>query len=96
MQEGFIHPLAADYRSRLGSSPRPTTNKYNMQSPCKKICKIENDICLGCNRTLYEVVAWPRLTDEQRHNIMETLDDPGRIPYQPKQTRSVRPNRANG
>jgi predicted Fe-S protein YdhL (DUF1289 family) len=50
-----------------------------MQSPCKKLCRIEDDVCIGCNRTLYEVAAWSRLTDEERLRIMGTLDNPNRI-----------------
>jgi len=50
-----------------------------MKSPCRKICKIVDDVCIGCNRTLYEVAAWSRLTNDQRQAIMETLDNPRRI-----------------
>jgi predicted Fe-S protein YdhL (DUF1289 family) len=50
-----------------------------MISPCKQICQINNGICAGCNRTLYEVAAWSRLTDDQRAAIMLTLPDIDRV-----------------
>jgi predicted Fe-S protein YdhL (DUF1289 family) len=50
-----------------------------MQSPCKQLCRIEDQVCVGCNRTLYEVAAWSRLTDEERTHIMSTLNHPNRV-----------------
>ena len=42
-----------------------------MMTPCKNICKIRNDVCIGCNRTLDEIKNWSNFTDEQRNNIMK-------------------------
>jgi predicted Fe-S protein YdhL (DUF1289 family) len=50
-----------------------------MLSPCKQICQIENNLCVGCNRTLYEIAIWSRATDEQRQSIMDTLHEPDRV-----------------
>jgi predicted Fe-S protein YdhL (DUF1289 family) len=50
-----------------------------MRTPCKQICQIEEGICVGCNRTLYEVAAWSRLSDDERSRIMETLHEPNRV-----------------
>ena len=66
-----------------------------MRTPCKNICRIEDEQCTGCNRTLYEIAAWSRLTDADRDRIMETLDNPRRVQdglaYQnPKRRRSRR------
>lgn len=44
-----------------------------IKSPCIKVCKISNDICIGCYRTIDEIVSWSLLTDEQREDIMESL-----------------------
>jgi len=50
-----------------------------MKSPCKQICRIEDNVCVGCNRTLYEIAMWSRLTDVERDVIMSTLDKPRRV-----------------
>lgn len=54
-------------------------------------------MCVGCNRSLYEVAAWSRLTDEQRSYIMNTLNDPERHTngksYKPERKRSSRARR---
>ena len=44
-----------------------------MESPCNKICKLEQGICIGCGRTIQEIVDWVKYTDEQRQKIMESL-----------------------
>jgi hypothetical protein len=46
-----------------------------MQSPCEKICVMENGYCLGCNRTQEEIANWSNYTDDERESIMEQLFD---------------------
>lgn len=41
-----------------------------MQSPCVKICKLKNNICIGCKRTLSEIKNWSSKSDEERNKIM--------------------------
>jgi len=44
-----------------------------MRTPCIKICKIKEDICIGCGRTLDQIRDWSIFTDEKRDTIMEEL-----------------------
>ncbi|HEX2648690.1 MAG TPA: DUF1289 domain-containing protein [Burkholderiales bacterium] len=46
-----------------------------MISPCTKVCVMdgENRYCLGCKRTLDEIVRWSRMTDEERAGVMAKL-----------------------
>jgi predicted Fe-S protein YdhL (DUF1289 family) len=46
-------------------------------TPCIKICVIdgESGLCMGCHRTLPEVAAWTKFTDDQRADIMAALPD---------------------
>lgn len=44
-----------------------------MESPCNKICKLEQGICIGCGRSIKEIVDWVKYTDEERKKIMERL-----------------------
>ena len=42
-------------------------------SPCLNVCKIKNNICVGCFRTLEEISVWGSVSDEKRTEIMESL-----------------------
>ncbi|MGZ9898136.1 DUF1289 domain-containing protein [Shewanella gaetbuli] len=43
-------------------------------SPCIRHCCLdENDVCLGCRRTLEEILAWHHMTDEQKMKIIKQL-----------------------
>lgn len=47
-------------------------------SPCINICKMHpaSGLCVGCLRTMDEIITWGSLTDRQRCAIMDSL--PGR------------------
>ncbi|WP_394135347.1 cysteine-rich CWC family protein [Aliivibrio fischeri] len=45
-----------------------------MKSPCRAACKNEGGICIGCKRTMKEVLEWRDLGDEGRGNIMGILN----------------------
>ena len=44
-----------------------------MESPCVAVCKLEKNICIGCNRTVEEITSWSRMTDEQREVVMKRI-----------------------
>jgi uncharacterized protein len=37
-----------------------------VDSPCVHICKVKDDYCIGCGRTLEDLTHWMRYTNEQR------------------------------
>ncbi|WMW80472.1 DUF1289 domain-containing protein [Undibacterium cyanobacteriorum] len=45
-------------------------------SPCTKVCKISpaTSLCLGCGRTLDEIAAWSRATDEYKLRVWARLE----------------------
>lgn len=45
-----------------------------MLTPCTKVCKLVQGMCVGCRRTVEEITLWARMTDLERKNIMEQLD----------------------
>ncbi|MEP0519120.1 MAG: DUF1289 domain-containing protein [Hyphomicrobiales bacterium] len=55
-----------------------------MQSPCMKICMIDEATrqCLGCGRSLREIGGWTQMTDLERKLIMDDL--PARMKQLPK------------
>ena len=45
----------------------------DIKSPCVKICRLEDGVCIGCGRTQDEIREWVIMTDNQREKIMERL-----------------------
>lgn len=45
-----------------------------MKTPCLRICRIEEDHCSICKRTMSEIASWRRYTDEEREIIMKDLE----------------------
>lgn len=56
------------------TSDSPTT-AAPMDTPCTKICTLDSrtGLCLGCGRTLDEIAAWSRMSDDERRRIMDAL-----------------------
>lgn len=44
-----------------------------ISSPCIRICVLENDLCVGCGRTLREIAAWGTMREAERLAIMTIL-----------------------
>lgn len=43
-------------------------------SPCVDICTLDSDfVCIGCGRTIDEVLKWPQYTDEQKRAVLDRL-----------------------
>ena len=45
-----------------------------IESPCVSVCRMENEICVGCGRTLEEVVEWYNFTDEEKQAVLNRLE----------------------
>jgi predicted Fe-S protein YdhL (DUF1289 family) len=46
-----------------------------IESPCIRICTLDatGELCLGCFRTLDEIVAWPQLSEGERAGVLARL-----------------------
>ena len=44
-----------------------------LASPCVNICKVEDNVCIGCGRTLEEIAHWTSMPNEERKLINERL-----------------------
>ncbi|MCP3696967.1 MAG: DUF1289 domain-containing protein [Aliivibrio sp.] len=44
-----------------------------MKTPCIAACKNEDGICIGCKRTITEIIAWKSMTDKERDRVMDRL-----------------------
>jgi uncharacterized protein len=48
------------------------TRPAAVPSPCVRNCCLDdNDICLGCNRSLTEICGWTESTDDEKREILE-------------------------
>lgn len=45
----------------------------SVESPCVKICKLQNGVCIGCKRTQTEIAKWNRLTDLEKQAVLDRL-----------------------
>ncbi len=53
-------------------------------SPCVRNCCLnEDDICLGCFRSLEDIVGWSRATEQQKQDILR-LTEVRKADYQRK------------
>jgi uncharacterized protein len=44
---------------------------HNVDSPCVRNCCLdENDICLGCHRSIAEICGWSAASDAERKEIL--------------------------
>lgn len=49
-----------------------------IESPCISVCRYENEVCVGCGRTVDEIVGWYDMTDEQKLTVLSRLDEKDR------------------
>jgi uncharacterized protein len=44
-------------------------------SPCIDICRLDtHGVCVGCRRTIDEIVEWPRANEARRREILRELE----------------------
>ncbi|MBA4396784.1 MAG: DUF1289 domain-containing protein [Syntrophus sp. (in: bacteria)] len=53
-------------------------------SPCIGICRIERGFCVGCLRSLEEIVKWRQMDTNSRLNIMKNLQSRKNIEPRPQ------------
>ena len=45
-------------------------------SPCSKVCEVDStNICIGCYRSIDEIVAWRSLNDSEKKVIIEQAEN---------------------
>ena len=45
----------------------------DIETPCIKVCKIINKICIGCFRTDMQISEWVTYTDKERTEIIKEI-----------------------
>ena len=51
--------------------------RQEIESPCVKLCTIhpEAQLCIGCLRSIDEIMGWSKLSGTERRDIMAVLPD---------------------
>ena len=50
-------------------------NTKKIKSPCIDKCKYDEDkICIGCHRTMYEIVNWSEFSDDKKLKIISKVE----------------------
>lgn len=57
-----------------------TTGRYlaqrmgNVTSPCINVCRMHNNVCIGCYRTLEEIAKWTQYSDQEKIKVKQQLE----------------------
>ncbi|MCF6364907.1 MAG: DUF1289 domain-containing protein [Bacteroidales bacterium] len=47
----------------------------NIKCPCIDKCKYDEDkICMGCHRTMHEIVSWSDFSDDEKIKIIQRVE----------------------
>ena len=44
-----------------------------MKTPCVKICKLVDNVCIGCGRTSKQITMWSKFTKKERDKIIKDI-----------------------
>jgi predicted Fe-S protein YdhL (DUF1289 family) len=44
-----------------------------MITPCVRLCRLEDGVCIGCKRTTEEISKWFWMDDKEKMTIMDNL-----------------------
>jgi uncharacterized protein len=47
----------------------------SIKSPCKKLCRVKEDMCSDCYRTLSEISNWSIYSDDEKINILKRVKE---------------------
>jgi predicted Fe-S protein YdhL (DUF1289 family) len=45
----------------------------DVASPCIDVCKMAGELCIGCYRTLDEIVRWSKASDDHKREILDAV-----------------------
>ena len=48
--------------------------KSPIESPCISVCRYENEVCVGCGRTVDDIVNWYDMTDDEKQAVLNRLE----------------------
>jgi len=58
----------------MKDSPYAAGGALEGASPCISVCALDDDgYCFGCERHIEEIVAWPRMSVQERLHVLDAL-----------------------
>lgn len=58
----------------MAATPPPDSRPGYPPSPCNRVCTLNDDnVCIGCQRTLDEIVGWSTMPAGQQWAIVKDL-----------------------
>lgn len=45
-----------------------------VESPCISICRMEDEVCVGCGRTVEEVVEWYNFSNDEKQAVLNRIE----------------------
>jgi len=53
-----------------------SSNPDSLSSPCtRNCCLTDDDICLGCFRSINEITLWTKVDEKTRHDILVNAEN---------------------
>jgi len=49
--------------------------RTQVQSPCIKVCRVADGVCVGCGRTLDEIRRWSRMDEDERAAVVARVEE---------------------
>ena len=53
--------------------------KSPIESPCISVCRYENEVCVGCGRTVDDIVNWYDMTDDEKQAVLNRLEKESKL-----------------
>jgi predicted Fe-S protein YdhL (DUF1289 family) len=52
------------------------SQNHPVADPCINICRMDQSgkFCQGCKRTALEIGAWPRMTEQQKDEVLSSIE----------------------
>lgn len=48
----------------------------SINTPCiRNCCLDDNDVCMGCFRTMSEIMAWSQANNDERESILKNVEN---------------------
>ena len=48
--------------------------KSLIESPCISVCRYDNEVCVGCGRTVDDITNWYDMTDDEKQAVLNRIE----------------------
>jgi len=48
--------------------------KSPIESPCISVCRYENEVCVGCGRTVDDITNWYDMTNDEKQAVLNRIE----------------------